>query len=223
MPTLIVTKNGVALRNVRLLEGEFRIGRSTSNHLVLASATVSKAHVVLTRHGHFVTLHDLHSTNGTLVNGDEVSVRALLDRDIIQISNFEMMYLDRDFASAEILEDPPPERDLEAFETERASLEPERIVDASGHRVGGSRGAHWVGNGVAFALPVQGREIQALITNDALASQFGAYVHASDGPSRAVSAYEEHYVAINVAAWSRYDATHREPIILRASDFRAPP
>lgn len=219
MPTLIVTKNGAALRNVRLLEGEFRIGRSMSNHLVLASATVSKTHVVLTRHGHFVTLHDLHSTNGTLVNGDDVSVRALLDRDIIQISNFEMMYLDRDFASAEILEDPPPERDLQAIETERASLEPERTVNASGHRIGGSRGAHWVGNGVAFALPAQGRKIQALITNDALASHFGAYVHAADGASRAVSAYEENYVAINVAAWSRYDATHREPVILRASDF----
>ncbi len=49
------------------------------------------------------------------------------------------------------------------------------------------RGARWVGNGVAFTLPAQGREIEALITDDALASHFGAYVHASDGASRAVS------------------------------------
>ena len=53
MPTLIVTRNGVSLRIVRLREGEFRIGRSTSNHLVLANATVSKTHVVLTRQGRF--------------------------------------------------------------------------------------------------------------------------------------------------------------------------
>ena len=59
--------------------------------------------------------------------------------------------------------------------------------DASGHRIGGSRGARWVGNGVAFTPPAQGREIEALITDDALASHFGAYVHASDGASRAVS------------------------------------
>jgi hypothetical protein len=219
MPTLIVTKNGVALRNVRLLEGEFRIGRSLSNHLVLPSTTVSKTHAVLTRLGRFVTLHDLHSTNGTLVNGDDVALRPLLDRDVIQICNYEMMYLDRDFASAEIIEDPQPEPVEEAAPTQRAPLEPARGIDAGGHRIGGTRGARWVGNGVAFALPVQGREIEALITDDALAAHFGAYVHASDGASRAVSAYEENHVAINVAAWSRYDATHREPIIVRSSDF----
>jgi hypothetical protein len=223
MPTLIVTKNGVSLRIVRLREGEFRIGRSMSNHLVLANATVSKAHVVLTRQGRFVTLHDLHSTNGTLVNGDDVSVRPLLDRDIIQICNFEMMFLDRDFASAEVIEDPPPEPVAEpvaeSVETERAPLEAAIGVDAGGHRIGGSQGARWVGNGVAFALPAQGREIQALITDDALASHFGAYVHAADGASRAVSAYEENHVAINVAAWSRYDSSHREPIIVKSSDF----
>ena len=219
MPTLIVTKNGVSLRIVRLLEGEFRIGRSMSNHLVLASGTVSKAHVVLTRQGRFVTLHDLHSTNGTLVNGDDVSVRPLLDRDIIQICNFEMMFLDRDFASAEVIKDPPPEPVTESVETKRAPLEAAIGVDAGGHRIGGSRGARWVGNGVAFALPAQGREIEALITDDALASHFGAYVHAADGASRAVSAYEENHVAINVAAWSRYDTTHREPIIVKSSDF----
>jgi len=219
MPTLIVTKNGVALRNVRLLEGEFRIGRSMRNHLVLPSTTVSKTHAVLTRLGKFVTLHDLHSTNGTLVNGDDVALRPLLDRDVIQICNYEMMYLDRDIASAEVIEDPQPEPVEQVMETERAPLEPRRDIDASGHRIGGSRGARWVGNGVAFALPAQGREIEALITDDALAAHFGAYVHASDGASRAVSAYEENYVAINVAAWSRYDATRREPIIVRSSDF----
>ncbi|MDM0026338.1 DUF1488 family protein [Variovorax saccharolyticus] len=219
MPTLIVTKNGIALRNVRLLEGEFRIGRSKSNHLVFPSATVSKTHVVLTRQGRFVTLHDLHSTNGTLVNGDEVMLRPLLDRDIIQICDYEMMYLDRDFASAEVIEDPPLDPEVEDLETDRAPLEAARDVDANGHRIGGSRGARWVGNGVAFALAAQGREIQALITDDALASHFGASVHAADGASRAVSAYEENHVAINVAAWSRYDATQREPIIVRASDF----
>jgi len=219
MPTLIVTKNGVSLRNVRLLEGEFRIGRSLRNHLVLPSATISKTHVVLTRRGNFVTLHDLHSTNGTLVNGDAVSLRPLLDRDIIQICNYEMMYLDRDFAAAEVIEDPRPEPLDEVMETERAPLASVPGLDASGQRIGGSRGARWVGHGVAFALPAYGREIEALITDDALATHFGAYVHASDGASRAVSAYEVNHVAINVAAWSRYGATQREPIIVRSSDF----
>jgi len=219
MPTLIVTRSAVVQRMIRLLEGEFRIGRGPSNHLVLAADTVSKAHAILTRHGNFVTLHDLRSTNGTLVNGEDVSVRPLLDNDIIQICDFEMLFISRDLLSGEVIPDPPPEPIVESVDTESAPLEPVVGVDAGGHRIGGSRGARWVGNGVAFTLPAQGREIDALITDDALASHFGAYVHASDGASRAVSAYEENHVAINVAAWSRYDATHREPIVVRASDF----
>ncbi len=219
MPTLIVTKNAKVRRMVRLREGEFRIGRGPGNHLVLPAGTVSKAHAILTAVGHFVTLHDLHSTNGTLVNGDDVSVRPLLDNDIIQICDFEMLFIDRELLSAEILPDPPPEPIVEAVETEPAPMELPAGFDASGHRIGGPRGARWVGNGVAFTLPAQGRELDALITDDALASHFGAYVHAADGASRAVSAYEENHVAINVAAWSRYDTTHREPIVVRSSDF----
>jgi pSer/pThr/pTyr-binding forkhead associated (FHA) protein len=219
MPTLIVTRNAVVRRMVRLLEGEFRIGRGPSNHLVLEASTVSKSHAVLTRQGHFVTLHDLHSTNGTLVNGEDVTVRALLDNDIVQICDFEMLFIDRDLLSAEVIPEPPQEPIAEVVETERAPLEPMVGMDASGNRIGGSRGARWVGNGVAFTLPAQGRELDAMITDDALASHFGAYVHAADGASRAVTAYEENHVAINVAAWSRYDATQREPIVVRASDF----
>src|ERR1700733_534050 len=117
MPTLIVTKSAVVRRMVRLLEGEFRIGRGPSNHLVLAAGTVSKAHAVLTAQGHFVTLHDLHSTNGTLVNGDAVSVRALLHGDTIQICDFEMLFIDRDLLSAEVIPDPPPEPVVEMVET----------------------------------------------------------------------------------------------------------
>lgn len=220
MPTLIVMRNADVLRMVRLLEGETRIGRALSNHLVFPHGTVSKAHAVLIRHGQFVTLRDLHSTNGTLVNHDAVSVCPLLDGDTIRVSGFEMLFLDRDVPDAEIIEPPPQELIADPAETVRGLLPTPSIgTDASGRRIGGPRGAEWVGDGVAFALCAQGREIPALVTGEALASHFGAYVHAADGASRAVTAYEENHVAINVAAWSRYDATHREPILVRSSDL----
>jgi len=220
MPTLLVMRNASVLRTVHLLEGETRIGRASNNHLVFPHGTVSKVHAVLLRHGPFVTLRDLHSTNGTLVNHDAVSVCPLLDGDAIRISDFEMLFLDRDVPGAEVIEAPPQEHIAEAAETVQGPLPTPSVgTDASGRRIGGSHGAEWVGDGVAFSLPAQGREIPALITGDALASHFGAFVHAADGASRAVTAYEENYVAINVAAWSRYDATHREPILVRSSDF----
>jgi hypothetical protein len=220
MPTLILMKDAATLRTVHLPEGETRIGRASGNHLVLASDTVSKSHAVLIRHGHFVTLRDLHSTNGTFVNRDAVSVRPLLDGDTIWISGYEMLYLDRDVPGAERIAAPPEKLVAEPPETAPGPLPmPTTRTDANGHRIGGSRGAVWVGDGVAFTLPVEGREIPALVTSDALSSHFGAFVHAADGAGRAVNAYEENHVAINVAAWSRYIATHREPIFVRSSDL----
>ncbi|MEJ8814220.1 DUF1488 family protein [Variovorax ureilyticus] len=220
MPTLLLMRNANVLRMVHLLEGETRIGRALNNHLVFPCGTVSKTHAVLVRQGRFVTLRDLHSTNGTLVNHDAVSVCPLLDGDTIRVADFEMLFLDRDIPDAEVIESPPQERVEEAAETMPAPLPTPNVgADSTGRRIGGPRGAEWVGDGVAFTLTAQGREIPALITSDALASHFGAFVHAADGASRAVTAYEENYVAINVAAWSRYDATHREPILVRSSDF----
>jgi hypothetical protein len=108
----------------------------------------------------------------------------------------------------------------QAAETAHAALaDPGMGKDASGHRIGGPRGARWVGDGVAFTLLAQGREIEVIVTSDALWSHFGTGLHATDEASRAIMAYEENHVTINVAAWARYGRDRREPVVVRASDF----
>lgn len=221
MPTLILLRDDAVVRRVCLLEGDTKIGRAPGNHLVFPAAAVSRSHAILNRHGDLVTLRDLDSTNGTFVNLERVTARPLLDGDTIHICVYEMLYLGRDEPDAEIVDEPAPrEPASDPPETQNSPLPtPSTPTGEPGHMNAPPPGATWVGNGVAFSLRAQGREIPALITSEALFSHFGVFVHADDGASRAVAAYEENHVAINVVAWSRFNATHREPILIRASDF----
>jgi pSer/pThr/pTyr-binding forkhead associated (FHA) protein len=52
--------------------GETTIGRDWSSNIVVEVPVVSKIHVRFTRHGNFLTIQDLGSTNGTAVNGRDV-------------------------------------------------------------------------------------------------------------------------------------------------------
>ena len=220
MPALIIKKNGTIVRIVRLPEGETRIGRAAGNALVLDSATASRAHALVLRRGSFVTVRDLQSTNGTAVNQALISLTPLLDGDVVHIADHDILYLAGDVASAETLPERPAPVPDHAAETAHGALAGlEAGKDASGQRIGGPRGARWVGDGVAFTLLAQGREIEVIVTSDALRSHFGAGLHAADEASRALMAYEENHVTINVAAWARYGRDRREPVVVRASDF----
>jgi hypothetical protein len=57
------------------------VGAAAGNDLVLDGETVSRNHAVLERRGRTVELTDLNSENGTLVNGERISRRALADGD----------------------------------------------------------------------------------------------------------------------------------------------
>ncbi len=276
MPTVMLMRNNAFVLRLPLPEGETRLGRGFANHVRIDRAKVSRAHAILVRHGPFVTLRDLHSRNGSLVNGESVYVRSLVNGDVIQIADIEMVYFDADDCYAQVAEmkrrelpaDTPFDSDGEAVgDSNFGDLGPAGQVahgvhDAAGHAsgegsqgagslpardrreaastvlagldeirplaqrklvagfVGGARSAaESVSDGVAFSIPVEGREISALITYDALATHFGAYTYAPDGASRAVAAYQEYNLAIHVAASMRYALHHKEPVVLRSGDF----
>jgi hypothetical protein len=68
-PLLVeISRPGEKPELVTLLDGML-VGRSTQCGIVLADATVSKEHARLTIEGSRALVEDLHSTNGTLVNG----------------------------------------------------------------------------------------------------------------------------------------------------------
>jgi pSer/pThr/pTyr-binding forkhead associated (FHA) protein len=78
--------SGYSARSVEVTRA-MTIGRDTANDIVLAVATISCCHALLTRAGH-VAVMDLESANGTFVNGVQVQPDApvrLADGDLIRM------------------------------------------------------------------------------------------------------------------------------------------
>ena len=94
MPQLIVTVEGVEVRQVYLTKDRTTLGRAPDNDIVLQNPAVSGHHCVFDLKGLAeVHVEDLGSTNGTFVNNTRVSRRKLDDEDVIAISSFRIRYL----------------------------------------------------------------------------------------------------------------------------------
>ncbi len=75
------------------------IGRDDSNTVALHSTTVSRQHARLDAEGEHILIRDLGSTNGILINGQQVKQAHLSDGELFQIGPFTFSVL---------LEAPPP-------------------------------------------------------------------------------------------------------------------
>lgn len=87
-PRLVVVEDCQELlaQTVIPLAGSLMIGRSRHNNLVIDSSFVSHEHACISKMKHHYLLADLNSTNGTLLNGQQVDGEmALADGDMIQI------------------------------------------------------------------------------------------------------------------------------------------
>ena len=69
---------------------EFTIGRSSEHDMVLDEDMVSRNHAKISTFGETLTLEDLGSTNGTMVNGEEISKVVLRSGDKILIGQSVM-------------------------------------------------------------------------------------------------------------------------------------
>lgn len=68
------------------------IGRGLNNDIILEDARVSRNHAQLRYKSRRFWLTDLGSTNGTFVNGEPVTERALRDGDIISLGGLELTF-----------------------------------------------------------------------------------------------------------------------------------
>jgi predicted component of type VI protein secretion system len=68
------------------------IGRAADNTICLEHISVSKHHATLTIEGSDFKLCDLHSTNGTIVNGDGIVCTHLKDGDRITLGDVELRF-----------------------------------------------------------------------------------------------------------------------------------
>jgi len=68
------------------------IGRASLNHIVIDDPAVSAQHAIIARSADSYRLQDLHSTNGTRVNGRPVTEVELKDGDKIQFGSVAAVF-----------------------------------------------------------------------------------------------------------------------------------
>jgi len=94
MPSITITLDGVDLKEVPLTETRTSLGRRPYNHIVMDHLAVSGEHAVFVLHPDGVELIDLHSTNGTYVNGKAIHSTRLQPQDLIEIGRYRLRLKD---------------------------------------------------------------------------------------------------------------------------------
>ena len=79
-------------RRYDLRVGSNIIGRGTDSDLQLLDQGISRRHVDLQFDGNFATAYDLGSTNGTTVNGHEISSQLLRHGDVIRVGHTRIVF-----------------------------------------------------------------------------------------------------------------------------------
>ncbi|WP_374667350.1 FHA domain-containing protein [Ramlibacter sp.] len=93
MPKMIVSIDGVVIKEVQLTKDRTSLGRRPYNDIVIDNLAVSGEHAVLQLTGTEVYLEDLNSTNGTYVNGKAVKKQLLQNNDTIEIGKYKIKFI----------------------------------------------------------------------------------------------------------------------------------
>ena len=94
MPKIIVSLDGVVIKEVQLTKDRISLGRRPYNDIVISNLAVSGEHAVLQMSGTEVHVEDLNSTNGTYVNGKAVKKQLLQNSDTVEIGKYKIKYVD---------------------------------------------------------------------------------------------------------------------------------
>ena len=93
MPKMIVSLDGVVIKEVQLSKDRTSLGRRPYNDIVIDNLAISGEHAVLQLSGNEVYVEDLNSTNGTYVNGKAVKKQLLNDGDFVEIGKYRIQYV----------------------------------------------------------------------------------------------------------------------------------
>jgi hypothetical protein len=88
-PMLLVDQSN---QRYDLRRGSNVIGRGTESDLQLLDQGISRRHVDVQFDGNFATAYDLGSTNGTTVNGHEISSQLLRHGDVIRLGHTRIVF-----------------------------------------------------------------------------------------------------------------------------------
>lgn len=93
MPKMIVSIDGVVIKEVQLTKERTTLGRRPYNDVVIDNLAVSGEHAALQLNGQDVLLEDLNSTNGTYVNGKAIKQQVLQNGDTIEVGKYKIKFM----------------------------------------------------------------------------------------------------------------------------------
>jgi hypothetical protein len=90
---MIVSIDGVVIKEVQLTKERTTLGRRPYNDIVIDNLAVSGEHATLQMNGNEVFLEDLGSTNGSYVNGKAVKKQQLHNGDTVEIGKYKIKFV----------------------------------------------------------------------------------------------------------------------------------
>ena len=93
MAKLILSMDGLILKEYTLAKERTTIGRKPHNDIQIDNLAVSGEHAVVVSILNDSFLEDLGSTNGTLVNGQQIKKHFLQNNDVIELGKYKLKYL----------------------------------------------------------------------------------------------------------------------------------
>jgi pSer/pThr/pTyr-binding forkhead associated (FHA) protein len=93
MAKLILSMDGLTLKEITLGKERTTIGRKPHNDIQIDNLAVSGEHAVIVTILQDSFLEDLGSTNGTVVNGQPVKKHFLQNNDVIELGKYKLKYV----------------------------------------------------------------------------------------------------------------------------------
>jgi pSer/pThr/pTyr-binding forkhead associated (FHA) protein len=107
MAKLILSMDGLTLKEIPLNKERMSIGRKPHNDIQIDNLAISGEHAVVVTILNDAFLEDLNSTNGTFVNGRSVKKHFLQNQDVIELGKYRLKFI------AEATQGPTAQADFE--------------------------------------------------------------------------------------------------------------
>jgi pSer/pThr/pTyr-binding forkhead associated (FHA) protein len=93
MAKLILSLDGMVIREYPLTKERTTLGRKPHNDIVIDNLAISGEHAMIMTILNDSFLEDLGSTNGTLVNGQPVKKHFLQNNDVVELGKYKLKYV----------------------------------------------------------------------------------------------------------------------------------
>jgi hypothetical protein len=92
MPKMIVSLEGVVIKEAQISKDRTTLGRRPYNDIVIDNLAVSGEHAVIQTLGNDVYIEDLNSTNGSYLNGKAIKKHLLQNDDVVEIGKYRIRF-----------------------------------------------------------------------------------------------------------------------------------